>query len=188
MLATAPWRWYLGRSPRRLYHYETSKGTMIGFSYQGTSVFCIGLLLFSFPCNVESLRVGNVLSFRCRHGHAHAEWDSSLRYSHAPLHYSQIQSKLGAIWIREWRQDDVEQIKSLLSSSDLDPEGPLEVDCGSAAAIQESYSNDDGGYFLVATDESNDEMILGTAALIVGTQVHFHSQRYRRCASSLHYS
>jgi hypothetical protein len=77
------------------------------------------------------------------------------------------------IQIREWQEEDVDQIQSLLSDSSatsFDPEGSLTVDCGSSDAIQESYNE---GCFLVATDDNNSSKILGTAALIVGTQVSY---------------
>jgi hypothetical protein len=84
--------------------------------------------------------------------------------------------------VREWRDDDVQRIIGLLtdSPSGFDPEGPLEIDCGSPAAIQESYNRKDGGCFLVATDDRNDDDdddddsdIMGTAALTVGTQIAY---------------
>ena len=78
------------------------------------------------------------------------------------------------VQIREWQEEDVEQIQSLLSDSvpaSFDPEGLLTVDCGSSDAIRESYNNE--GCFLVATDDDNNSEILGTAALIVGTQISY---------------
>eukprot|EP00566_Odontella_aurita_P020698 CAMPEP_0113526364 /NCGR_PEP_ID=MMETSP0015_2-20120614/696_1 /TAXON_ID=2838 /ORGANISM="Odontella" /LENGTH=360 /DNA_ID=CAMNT_0000424673 /DNA_START=49 /DNA_END=1131 /DNA_ORIENTATION=- /assembly_acc=CAM_ASM_000160 len=80
---------------------------------------------------------------------------------------------LSAIQVRDWREDDFPAISSLLGSSgtDFDPEGPLSADCGSVAAIAESYEADSGGCFLVANDD--DGCITGTAALVVGTPVTY---------------
>lgn len=76
--------------------------------------------------------------------------------------------------IREWQDEDVDQIQSLLSDTvpaSFDPEGPLTVDCGSSKAILESYN--EGGCFLVAIEDDNKSEILGTAALTVGTQISY---------------
>ena len=56
----------------------------------------------------------------------------------------------------------------------FDPEGMLDVDCGSTQALHESYNPEDGGCFLVATTtEKENTSILGTAGLIVGTQIQY---------------
>lgn len=118
----------------------------LGFNDGSASVFY--LVLFYFPIFARSF---SAPSFLCK-----------------PQRHSPSQLKLG-FRIREWQEADMSQIKLLLEDSapsDFDPEGPLDVDCGSVAAIQESY---DGGCFLVAMD--NDSNVLGTAALIVGTQI-----------------
>jgi hypothetical protein len=88
------------------------------------------------------------------------------------------------IVVRDWKYGDEAGIRSLLSSSasKFDPEGPLDIDCGGPQALQESYDLDDGGCFLVATTtttttttdkHSDSETILGTAGLIVGTQIQY---------------
>lgn len=95
----------------------------------------------------------------------------------APPSKSKTETSL-RLRIREWQGEDIMQIQSILSSasqqSDFDPEGPLETDCASAATIDESYNTNDGGCFVVATENNGDSnTILGTAALIVGTQVAY---------------
>jgi len=149
---------------------------MMCLSYKGrnSSFFFKLLLVFSIARSVDSFRVGanNVLT--CRDWRHCREWESAYTHRKGGTPHSHFQTKL-SVKIREWREDDVKEIQSLLSDSvqsAFDPEGPLEVDCGSAAAIQESY-NGDGGCFLVATNDTNDSEILGTAALIVGTQIAY---------------
>lgn len=79
------------------------------------------------------------------------------------------------IRVREWSKNDVDKIQDLLQQASMknefDPEGPLKVDCGSVSAIGESY--DEGGCFLVATDTGTDK-IVGTCALITGSQVTYY--------------
>lgn len=109
------------------------------------------------------------------------------------------------IEIRDWDVGDGTYITNLLSqqsigsSSNFDPEGPLEIDCGSEASIRASYNNNredgDGACMLVAErmDISDDDIIaddilpgdttatnintgrriVGTAALIVGTPITY---------------
>lgn len=78
--------------------------------------------------------------------------------------------------IRDWDQGEGDQIRSLLSSfttKGFDPEGPLEIDCGSETLLKESYDAQDGGCMLVATTDDKEKMIVGTAALIAGTPVTY---------------
>mmetsp|Transcript_3209 Transcript_3209/g.7135 ORF Transcript_3209/g.7135 Transcript_3209/m.7135 type:complete len:404 (+) Transcript_3209:625-1836(+) len=104
------------------------------------------------------------------------------------------------IEIRDWDVGDGIYIANLLQqsigSSNFDPEGPLEIDCGSEASIRASYNNngeddDDGACMLVAErmdisdDIANNDIlpddttntgrrrIVGTAALIVGTPITY---------------
>lgn len=79
--------------------------------------------------------------------------------------------------IRDWKEGDGKHIIDLLISaeSSFNPEGPLEIDCGSEESINESYS-EDGACMLVATtttDDGKSDKIIGTAALIVGTSVTY---------------
>lgn len=87
--------------------------------------------------------------------------------------------------IRDWRpNNDKEHINIynvLLQHKEqsvFDPEGSLELDVLDKSSMQESYSNDDGGCFLVAIavdygDHSED--ILGTLGMISGTKVMYKS-------------
>jgi hypothetical protein len=105
-------------------------------------------------------------------------------------------SRLDAVVsIRDFQTGDAHAIQRLLlldstsaaaaAASALllfDPEGPLSVDCGSDATIQESYLEDDG-CFLVAIsnsvddddddDDKNAAMIVGTAGLVIGTAISY---------------
>lgn len=81
---------------------------------------------------------------------------------------------LYGVRIRDWKEGDGKHIMDLLRSveSGFNPEGPLEIDCGSEDSIQESYS-EDGACMLVATTDDKSDRIFGTAALIVGTPVTY---------------
>jgi hypothetical protein len=74
----------------------------------------------------------------------------------------------GGLAVREWREGDIPAIRSLLAAPGFDPEGPVDADCESAAALRTAYDVGDDGVFLVATAA---DAIVGTAALAVGTQV-----------------
>jgi len=81
------------------------------------------------------------------------------------------------ISIRDFRQGDGEAVYDLLSSAankngitSFDPEGPLEIDCGSDVAIQESYCED--GCFLVVVQQEDDR-IVGCGGLVIGTPVTY---------------
>eukprot|EP00977_Amphora_coffeiformis_P004709 scaffold1007_cov176-Amphora_coffeaeformis.AAC.15 len=87
-----------------------------------------------------------------------------------------------AVRMRDFEQGDAAAIERLLSSSSsssldssFDPEGPLAVDCATDAAIQEWYGSaeDDGCVFLVAQNDDNE--IVGTAGLVVGTTVSYQA-------------
>lgn len=102
--------------------------------------------------------------------------------------------------IRDWRPDlsDAQKIYDLLlqqrqqeeqqtetTVNYFDPEGSLELDVLNRYALEESYSRDDGGCFLVAVvggenggnDEDKNENIeiVGTLGMISGTQVSYQS-------------
>lgn len=91
---------------------------------------------------------------------------------------------LHAVKLREWEEGD--DIYSFLADTvppvpgGFDPEGPLETDCISSRQLQESYPTDDDCCFLCAIDDSSSRRIVGTAGLIVGTQV-----AYMKSGSSL---
>ena len=61
----------------------------------------------------------------------------------------------------------------------FDPEGPLEVDVGSAARIAEAYDPSDGGCLLVAEaaggggGDGSASLLVGTVGLVLGTQVEY---------------
>ena len=61
----------------------------------------------------------------------------------------------------------------------FDPEGPLEVDVGSAARIAEAYDPSDGGCLLVAEaagaggGDGMTSLLVGTVGLVLGTQVEY---------------
>lgn len=83
---------------------------------------------------------------------------------------------LRAVSIRPFQSGDTTAIQRLLKSdsSSFDPEGPLEVDCGTDTAIEESYLED--GCFLVASSRADDSHeIVGTAGLVIGTAVSYQS-------------
>lgn len=93
------------------------------------------------------------------------------------------------VQIRDWQPGDGNAIYDLLQSADeygsFNPEGALELDCQTESLLAESYDKDDGGCFLVAeqiTEEKfgediikNSRVIVGTAGLIVGTQVQYQA-------------
>jgi hypothetical protein len=108
-------------------------------------------------------------------------------------------SRLDAVVsIRDFQTGDAHAIQRLLlldstsaaATSALllfDPEGPLSVDCGSDATIQESYLEDDGCFLVaisnsVVDDDDDDDddnnnknaaMIVGTAGLVIGTAISY---------------
>lgn len=61
----------------------------------------------------------------------------------------------------------------------FDPEGPLEVDVGSAARIAEAYDPSDGGCLLIAEaagaggGDGSASLLVGTVGLVLGTQVEY---------------
>ncbi len=61
----------------------------------------------------------------------------------------------------------------------FDPEGSLEIDVSDRWTLTESYSQDDGGCFLVAVeadaDHNGEERIVGTLGMIAGDQVLYQS-------------
>lgn len=82
----------------------------------------------------------------------------------------------GGVQIRDWKEGDGRFIMDLLLSVEsgrFNPEGPLEVDCGSEESIKESYSEDGGCMLIAETDSKLSGGIVGTAALIVGTPVTY---------------
>lgn len=87
-------------------------------------------------------------------------------------------SQRDCVVVREWRDGDEDGIARVLRSRSssaaaaFDPEGPLAADCVDGDALRRSYDPADGGCFLVAVDESNG-VVVGTAGLIVGTQVSY---------------
>lgn len=136
----------------------------------------------SGPCLVSSFRslpLGDDPAFRRR--------PTKNPLQSSPSHEASIE-------VRDWRVGEEAAIQSLLlqgfpayassspasplsSSAPLfDPEGPLEVDCGSRQALQATYddADSDGGSFLVAVTSANDgSAVVGTAGLILGTQVRY---------------
>lgn len=138
----------------------------------------------TIPCNMMILRS---LAFHClllteisesfillRNLHGHKIWRAS-----SPPRLT----VRAAVAIRNFQPGDARAIQRLLTTSDdsllsFDPEGPLEVDCGTDMAIQESYLSEDDGRFLVAyEDDDNDSnaTIIGTAGLVIGTVVSYQS-------------
>jgi len=97
------------------------------------------------------------------------------------------------VTIRDWRSSDEESQKiydfllqqeqrQKLSTTEIyDPEGSLVLDVLNLSVLQESYSKEDGGCFLVAAtseDErhgANNIMIVGTLGMIVGTKISYQS-------------
>jgi hypothetical protein len=103
------------------------------------------------------------------------------------------------IEIRDWKQGDGKAIYDLLASTaeeqygSFNPEGGLELDCQTESLLSESYDVEDGGCFLVAElileeeeEEKGDEEsqdyssseqlpLVGTAGLIVGTQIQYQT-------------
>jgi len=119
------------------------------------------------------------------------------------------------IKIRDWRRDDDEPQKIydyLLQREQyerkavkffFDPEGSLDLDVSSEWTLEESYSRDDNGCFLVAMKENSengdDEKVVGTLGMISGTEISYQSSgssfakpeitaAFRRvCASAVEY-
>ena len=87
-------------------------------------------------------------------------------------HRTRQTESLEAIRVRNWQESDpvLNVLEAYSKSSRFDPEGPLTTDCSSALQIQDSYGAD-GSCFLCAVDD--DEILVGTAALLVGTQVTY---------------
>ena len=92
---------------------------------------------------------------------------------HAFRVHSQSRSTvLRAVKVRDWQPQDLPEILALLqttSDDSFDPEGPISLDCADQHSIEESYGED--GCFLVAV--SDDDSIVGTAGLVVGTSVQY---------------
>mmetsp|Transcript_5479 Transcript_5479/g.6403 ORF Transcript_5479/g.6403 Transcript_5479/m.6403 type:complete len:386 (-) Transcript_5479:7-1164(-) len=100
-----------------------------------------------------------------------------LRHVHPSILCTSTTRLCEGVRIRDWKEGDGKYIMDLLLSaeSSFNPEGPLEIDCGSEESIKESYS-EDGACMLVATtttDDGKSDRIIGTAALIVGTSVTY---------------
>jgi len=79
------------------------------------------------------------------------------------------------VFIRDFEAGDGAAVLDLLqdNESGFDPEGPIHIDCGSDAALEESYCQD-GGCFLVAVkDDNNNNEIVGTVGLVVGTSITY---------------
>ena len=81
-------------------------------------------------------------------------------------------------------QREKQQQQLTTTTISYDPEGCLELDVLNPSLLQESYSKSDGGCFCVAmtmdddidkNDGENDNVILGTLGMIVGTQVTYQS-------------
>ena len=104
---------------------------------------------------------------------------------------SMLWARPGEIEIRDCRFTDTESkmIYDFLLQRDrqerlktkmfFDPEGSLELDVSDRWSLAESYSQDDGGCFLVAvesdTDQESAERIVGTLGMIAGDQVLYQS-------------
>jgi hypothetical protein len=86
-------------------------------------------------------------------------------------HRTRRAESLEAIRVRDWRESDpvLNVLEAYSKSIRFDPEGPP-TDCSSALQIQESYGAD-GSCFLCAVED--DDSLVGTAALLVGTQVTY---------------
>ncbi|VEU37457.1 unnamed protein product [Pseudo-nitzschia multistriata] len=137
---------------------------------------------------------GSILHSSLHHGSDH-RCRSTLNKLSARL-WAQSQQ----ITIRDWRSNgnEPESIYELLleqrreqaqtTNDDFDPEGSLELDVLNRLCLQESYSKEDGGCFLVAVagdcndhnddDENGDKRkssIVGTLGMITGTQVVYQS-------------
>jgi len=97
------------------------------------------------------------------------------------------------VTIRDWRSSGEESQKiydfllqqeeqqQLSNTDNYDPEGSLVLDMLNSSILQESYSKEDGGCFLVAAQnederhDANNIMIVGTLGMIVGTQISYQS-------------
>lgn len=98
------------------------------------------------------------------------------------LRAAEAASEEGVVQIRDWERGDGGAILNLLmmateeDGSSFNPEGPLNLDCTDESLLNESYNTEDGGCFLVAVYDDGDftnNMIVGTAGLILGTQVQY---------------
>lgn len=89
--------------------------------------------------------------------------------THRTLSSPRFSLRHHATTIRDYQPGDGPAVERLLRTDSFDPEGPLQTDCGSDVAIQESYEPD--GCFLVAVNE--DQQLVGTAGLVVGTAVSY---------------
>jgi hypothetical protein len=142
-----------------------------------SSVLSVLALLLSFVTGTRSFSFQSHTTFRTR---------GVVNNNAAAAAAAAVNTKLrmatnnnNNIVVRDWKDGDEAGIRRLLSSAgSFDPEGPLDIDCGGPQALRESYDPDDGGCFLVATtttftDQNGSESILGTAGLIVGTQIQY---------------
>ena len=102
-----------------------------------------------------------------------------------------LRARRGQIEIRDCRFTDTESKKiydfllqrerqeRIKTKTFFDPEGSLELDVSDRWTLAESYSQDDGGCFLVAvesdTDQESAERIVGTLGMIAGDQVLYQS-------------
>lgn len=77
--------------------------------------------------------------------------------------------------IRDYQTGDADAIQQLLETSAFDPEGPLAVDCGSDSAIRESYLAGDGVFLVAVDDDGANQVVVGTAGLVIGTAVAYQS-------------
>lgn len=82
-------------------------------------------------------------------------------------------------FLLQWEQGERKKTRNF-----FDPEGSLELDVSNKWTLAESYSNDDGGCFLVAVkgdcskndeDEEENDRIVGTLGMISGTQVLYQT-------------
>jgi len=108
--------------------------------------------------------------------------------THADITGTRLLAHDRQIKIRDWRTTDEEpkKIHDFLSrwkreekKDFYDPEGPIASDASNERTLRNSYSEDDGGCFLVAVDGESGEgkgaEIVGTLGMISGTQVSYLS-------------
>jgi len=80
--------------------------------------------------------------------------------------------------IRNWKKGEGRSIINLLQSVEdgnglFNSEGPLDMDCITEDLLQESYSKDGACLLVATTEEEENNRLIGTAALTVGTSVTY---------------
>ena len=174
------------------FHFKIFASTLLCLSIVAPTVRCFGMMrtigispLASTITSGSTNCICNcICNCNCRSSNSNYRSSNCCCRGSIIISSSSLQLKLNNndnIQVRDWTLGDEDDIMNILSSaaessSGFDPEGLLDIDCGSEAALRESYDDTDedgGSCFIVATDPLNKSLIIGTAALIIGTPITY---------------